>query len=75
MNRSEDAVDLSLTEIQQKVINVFRPLCRVWQYIEDAKNSSGGDVVIPLHQIAEDMDKYRPFTRTSVSSIYLSPPF
>ena len=57
MNRSEVAVDLSLTKIQQKVINVFGPLCRVWQYIEDAKNSSGSDVVIPLHQIAEDMDK------------------
>ena len=54
MSKNETAVELSLENVQQKIVNVMRPLARVWKALEDVKNDS--TLTLPLEEVATYMD-------------------
>ena len=55
LSKNETAVDLSLEKVQQKIVNVKRPLVRVWKALENVKNDP--TLTLSLEEVATNMDK------------------
>lgn len=49
--------DSSLEKIQQKTVNVFGPLSKVWMAIESANEAEGEKVEIPLEDISTSLEQ------------------
>ena len=51
MTKAEVFSDLSLENIQRKIIIIMGSLSKVWKAIEDVKNNSSGEMKLSLERL------------------------
>ena len=55
MSKNETAIDFSLENVQQEIMNVMGPLARLWKALENAKNDPV--LTFSFEEVATNMDK------------------